>query len=234
MSQGSSFSKLVEDAHHRSSNYLPSAIPADKTTDGSIHEKSAPSTSIKPKKPIFERYDTYITCPGCGSLVRKGTKRCECGYDLSSPISRIGRRLRHAVPILLCLLLIIAGTTIGYYAGQKSMNSELEKQYALGYESGHEVGTKSGYSNGYTRGIELGAERSARDFQNYYKDGYNDAMDDIGRISVYTPTYFDGLGSLHTRLAESFFLSPNRSKQEVSEILQASGPLEMPLLSASK
>ena len=210
------------------------AIPADKTTDGPISENTASEPPIESKKPFFERYDTYISCPSCGSLVPKGTKQCSCGYDLSGPASRIGSCLRRFVPILLCLLLIIAGTAIGYYAGQKSMDSELEKQYTIGYESGHDAGSKSGYSDGYNRGIELGSERVASDFKNYYQDGYYDAMDDIGRISDYTPTYFDGLGSLHTRLAKSFFLVPNRSKQESTEILQASGSIEMPRLSGGK
>lgn len=233
MSQGSSFSELIDIVRQQSFKDLPPAIPSNKPTDGPITEESSPEPQLNPKKPLFERYDTYIACPNCGSLVPKGTKQCECGYDLSGPATRIWRSLRHVVPIMLCFLLIIAGTAIGYYAGRKSVESELVNQYNLGYESGHAAGSKSGYSDGYNRGIELGAERTARDFQNYYQDGYNDAMDDIGRISSYTPTYFDGLGSLHTRLAESFFLSPNRSKQEAYEILQASGSIERPRLSGN-
>lgn len=234
MSQGSSFSELVDAVRKQSSKDLPPAIPSNESADGTIDEKNSPTGSAEPQKPIFECYDTCIVCPGCGSLVPKWTKKCECGYDLSGPAVRLGRLLRRAVPILLCILLVLAGASIGYYSGRKSMDSELEKQYTLGYESGHDAGSKSGYSDGYNRGVELGTERAARDFENYYQDGYYDAMDDIGRISGYTPTYFYGLGSLHTRLAESFFLSPNRSKQEATEILQSSGSIEMPRLSGGK
>ena len=217
----------------------PPAIPADKPTDGSIIENSVSDSPVKPKKPIFERYDTYITCPGCGSLVPKGIKRCECGYDLSGPAVRLGRRIRRAVPILLCLLFIIVGTSIGYYAGQRSMNPELEEQYNLGYKSGHDAGSESGYSDGYNRGIELGAKRAARDLENCYMDGYRSAMRDVGISSsndIFSGfyTYFDGRSKLHSDLAQKYGVNPVRSKQEVMELLNESSSPEMPILSGSK
>lgn len=139
------------------------SIPADKTTDGPIAEESSSEPQLNPKKPLFERYDTYIACPSRGSLVPKGTKQCECGYDLSGPATRIWRSLRRVVPILLCILLVIAGTTIGYYAGQKSMNSELENQYNLGYESGHDIGYNDGYSVGKQVGYDAGYSTAKSD-----------------------------------------------------------------------
>lgn len=239
MSQGSSFSELVDAVRKQSSKDLPPAIPSVKTTDGSITEESVPKPPEEPKKPIFERYDTYITCPGCGSLVPKGTKQCECGYDLSGPTVRLGRRIRRAVPILLCLLLIFVGTSIGYYAGQRSMNPELEEQYNLGYKSGHDAGSESGYSDGYNRGIELGAKRAARDFEDCYMDGYRSAMRDVGISSsndIFSGfyTYFDGRSKLHSDLAQKYGVNPVRSKQEVMELLNESSSSEMPILSGSK
>lgn len=178
MSQGSSFSELVDAVRKQSSKDLPPAIPSVKTTDGSITEESVPKPPEEPKKPIFERYDTYITCPGCGSLVPKGTKQCECGYDLSGPASRIWRSLRRVVPILLCILLVIAGTAIGYYAGQKSMDSELKVQYNLGYESGHDIGYNDGYSVGKQVGYDAGFSAAKREFstQNPVLKSYDPTM----------------------------------------------------------
>ena len=121
MSQGSSFSELVDTVRKQPSKDLPPAIPSNETIDGPIDEKNSPTGSIEPKKPIFDRYDTYITCPGCGAMVRKGTKRCECGYDLSGPISRLGRRLRHSIPFFLCITLIITSAVLGFFFGQKKM-----------------------------------------------------------------------------------------------------------------
>lgn len=40
------------------------------------------SNTKKQKKQFFKRYDTYIVCPHCGSLVSKGTKICDCGEKL--------------------------------------------------------------------------------------------------------------------------------------------------------
>lgn len=40
------------------------------------------SNTKKQKKQFFKRYDTYIVCPYCGSLVSKGTKICDCGEKL--------------------------------------------------------------------------------------------------------------------------------------------------------
>ena len=164
MSQGSSFSKLVDIVRQQSFKDLPPAIPSNKPTDGSITEESSPEPQLSPKKPLFERYDTYIACPNCGSLVPKGTKQCECGYDLSGPASRIWRSLRRVVPILLCILLVIAGTAIGYYAGQKSMDSELEFQYNLGYESGHDIGYSDGYSVGKQVGYDAGYSTAKKEY----------------------------------------------------------------------
>lgn len=178
MSQGSSFTDLVEEAKRKSPKGLPPAIPVDKSTDGSIHEKSFPSASIKPKKPIFERYDTYITCPGCGSLVPKGTKQCECGYDLSGPAVRLGRLLRRAVPALLCIVLIIVGITIGYYAGQKNMDSELENQYTLGYKYGHAIGYNDGYNVGKQVGYDAGYSTAKKEYSppNPFSNSYDPSM----------------------------------------------------------
>ena len=240
MSQGLSFTDLVKDAKRKSLKDLPPAIPVDKSTVDSIPVKSAPKETIKPKKPIFECYDTYIVCPGCGSLVPKWTKKCECGYDLSGPAVRLGRLLGRAVPILLCILLVIASTAIGYYSGRKSMDSDLEKQYTLGYESGHDAGSKSGYSDGYNRGVELGAKRAARDFGDCYMDGYRSAMRDVGISSsndIFISrfyTYFDGRSKLHSDLAQKYGVNPVRSKQEVMELLNESSSPEMPILSGSK
>lgn len=158
MSQGLSFTDLVKDAKRKSLKDLPPAIPVDKSTVDSIPVKSAPEETIKPKKPIFERYDTYITCPGCGALVRKGTKQCECGYDLSSPISRVGRRLRRAIPVFLCIVLIIASAVAGFFFGQKKMEPQLQKSYDSGYNDGAAVG----YSNGYKDGLHDGLTDAAK------------------------------------------------------------------------
>lgn len=45
-------------------------------------KKPIRSNSKKQKKQFFKRYDTYIVCPHCGSLVSKGTKICDCGEKL--------------------------------------------------------------------------------------------------------------------------------------------------------
>lgn len=180
MSQGLSFNDLVEEAKRKSLKDLPPAIPMYKTTDDSIPKETAHAVPKKPKKPIFGRYDTYIACPGCGSLVPKGAKQCECGYDLSGLTARIGRCLRRAVPILLCILLIICGTAIGYYAGQMSMDSELEKQYNLGYESGHDIGYESGKHDGYVSGHQDG-----------YKSGYS-----VAKKEYSAPNPFSNSSSL--------------------------------------
>lgn len=134
------------------------AIPADETTYGPIDEKNSSTGSVKPKKPIFERYDTYISCPSCGTLVRKGTKRCECGYDLFSPISRVVRRLRRAIPVFLCIVLIIASAVAGFFFGQKKMEPQLQKSYDSGYNDGSAVG----YSNGYKDGLHDGLTDAAK------------------------------------------------------------------------
>ena len=163
MSQGSSFTDLVNSSRHKSPADLPPAIPSDKPTDGSSSKKPIFSSSIKPKRPLFERYETYISCPSCGSLVPKGTKTCDCGYDLSGPFTRIGRSFRRVAPILICILLVAVGTSIGYYAGQESMHSDLEEQYSLGYETGHDDGYNSGYKIGkrvgYADGYKVAREK---------------------------------------------------------------------------
>lgn len=150
-----------------SADSCPPAIPSNKPTDGSITENSTPESPVEPKKPIFERYDTYIACPGCGSLIPKGAKQCECGYDLSGPASRIGRRLRRAVPILLWILLVIAGTAIGYYAGQKSMDSEVIAQY--------EAGEESGYLDGFRAGLNTNSGNIKETMNENYKKVFEDA-----------------------------------------------------------
>lgn len=156
----------------------PPAIPSDKPIDGPITENSTTESPIEPKKPIFERYDTYITCPGCGSLVPKGTKQCECGYDLSGPTVRLGRLLRRAVPALLCIVLIIVGTTLGYYAGQKNMDSELENQYTLGYKYGHAIGYNDGYQVGKQVGYDAGYSTAKKEYSppNPFSNSYDPSM----------------------------------------------------------
>lgn len=134
------------------------AIPADKTTDGPISENTASEPPIESKKPFFERYDTYISCPSCGSLVPKGTKQCSCGYDLSGPASRIGRRFRHSIPFFLCITLIITSAVLGFFFGQKKMEPQLQKSYDSGYNAGAAVG----YSNGYKDGLRDGFTDAAK------------------------------------------------------------------------
>lgn len=213
MSQGPSFSELVDAVHRQSAKDLPPAIPSDKPSDGSTSKKTISSSPIKPKRPLFERYETYISCPGCGSLVPKGTKTCDCGYDLSGPFTRIARSFRRVAPILICILLVAVGTVIGYYAGQESMHSDLEEQYSLGYESGQTAGYKTGYEKGLHSGIEESRESFESSRSNYYTSGYRDAMSDakISRIYNSPPTvfysYFPEKDELHSSLASEYGFS---------------------------
>lgn len=161
MSQGLSFTDLVEEAQRKSLKDLPPAIPSDKTTGGSTPEKPAPSASIKPKKTIFERYDTYITCPSCGALVPKGTKQCECGYDLSGPAAKLVRRLLRSAPVLLCIVLFFAGISLGFFVGQKQMQPQLQENYNFGYTEGYNAGTAVGHSDGYKDGLHDGLTAAA-------------------------------------------------------------------------
>lgn len=34
------------------------------------------------------KYETFYTCPMCGSLVKRGTQVCDCGYEFISPLSK--------------------------------------------------------------------------------------------------------------------------------------------------
>lgn len=187
---------------------LPPAIPADKTTDDSIPDESAPEATIQPKKPLFERYDTYITCPGCGQLVPKGSKHCDCGYDFSGPAAKLGFRIRRASPVLLCIVLFIAGSALGYYAGQEHMKPELKQQYESGQKIGHETGYADGYANGLNDGRTAAESNYKKVFEDAYRTGIaNYLTNSYGGYSPYLTLYqfdFDERDNLLRELGESY------------------------------
>lgn len=90
---------------------------------------SEPVPSSPPKKRLFRKYETYVVCPGCGSLVPKGTRRCDCGYDLAPSFRKTGRKilipLRRCAPYLMAVVLLVGGIASGYYMGKSSMQEEL-------------------------------------------------------------------------------------------------------------
>lgn len=132
----------------RKASFTP-AIPVDKTTCGSIDPDIQEDQPIqKPKQPIFGRYDTYITCPGCGQLVPKGAKQCDCGYDLSGTLSKVGRCLRRIVPVLIVIFLLFASGILGYRVGQKSIASQFSAQYDAGETAGYKAGYQKGLHDG--------------------------------------------------------------------------------------
>lgn len=90
---------------------------------------SEPAPSSPPKKRLFRKYETYVVCPGCGSLVPKGTQRCDCGYDLAPSFRKASRKilipLRRCAPYLMAVVLLVGGIASGYYMGKSSMQEEL-------------------------------------------------------------------------------------------------------------
>jgi len=129
-----------------------SGVPLHDTSPSSEPTKE---TSTNKKGSPFARYDTYITCPGCGSLVPKGTKRCECGYDLSFPAVKIVRRI---APILIITILILLSCYIGYHVGQESMTAQLQSQY----EAGRKAGYQKGYQKGFQEGVSVASSNTSR------------------------------------------------------------------------
>ena len=90
---------------------------------------SEPAPSSPPKKRLFRKYETYVVCPGCGSLVPKGTRRCDCGYDLAPLFCKASRKilipLRRCAPYLIAVVFLVGGIASGYYMGKSSMQEEL-------------------------------------------------------------------------------------------------------------
>ena len=155
------------------------------------------SEPLKPKKPIFERYDTYIVCPGCGSMVAKGTKKCDCGYNLTSPISRF---VRKAAPILLALVICAGIGLIGFFLGQRSMDGKLLDQYLIGYDEGHTVGYDAGTAEAETNYSEVFEDGYRTGISNYVTDSY-------GMTNFATKTWrfdFDGRDELNSSLGEEY------------------------------
>jgi len=139
----------------------------DSVTDDSNLANPMDSAPLKPKKPVFERYETYIVCPDCGSMVAKGTARCDCGYDLRSPVLKTGKKaLRYVVPAVLCLCLLAGG----FFIGRASMAPDLESQYDTGFDEGYAVGLNRGEENG-----QLYMDSCMTDA---YREGYRTAMKD--------------------------------------------------------
>lgn len=142
-------------------------IVEDSIIDDSNATNSTDSAPLKPKKPVFERYETYIVCPGCGSMVAKGTTRCDCGYDLRSPVLKTGEKaLRYVVPAVLCLC-FLAG---GFFIGRASMAPDIQAQYDAGYSAGS--------SEGYQKGLKSGIGYTEAKFPMVYHQGYRHAMTD--------------------------------------------------------
>lgn len=71
-------------------------------------EKNEQPSQAKEKSGAFRRYDTYIVCPACGSMVSKGTKHCDCGFDFRNPVARFfGNSKKHKLPLALSAIIVV-------------------------------------------------------------------------------------------------------------------------------
>ena len=147
----------------------PTPPKKENSFNNSAFSKQDPAAQ---KKSRFNRYVTFITCPGCGSLNPKGAKRCDCGYDFTASFCKI---IRVFAISCICVVSLALSSYVGYIYGQTSMEPALEEQYQLGYDAGD--------SAGYERGLDLGHKYG---YNNAYNDGYDAGYED-GYIKAIFP-----------------------------------------------
>jgi len=93
------------------------------------NEDPEPTASVIERPEVHKRksrsskYETFYTCPSCGSLVPKGTYTCDCSYVFSKQ-----NRWKVAALSLLLLLCISTGFSVWSYL---RYNSELSRQNTL-------------------------------------------------------------------------------------------------------
>lgn len=186
----------ISDTSEVDDSFIPT-ICSEKVASGSPSEKSAPDTSAKSKKPIFERYHIYIVCPDCGSMQPEGTKRCGCGHIFSNPVRKV---LRRFLPVFACLTLLLSAGAGGYFLCLKQTQLKLAAQYQAGYEDGKSDGYEAAESN----------------YEKVFEDGYRTALADNAASTHDTvipwliEISFPGRDELHSDLARQYGFTPKR------------------------
>ena len=74
-----------------------------------------------------KKYDTYYTCPNCGSLVIKGSYTCECGYVFRRKVNH-KRIIGYLSAVLVSLALVIGGSYLSYWNGYEAGEDSQEKE----------------------------------------------------------------------------------------------------------
>lgn len=99
------------------------AIPTASPSEGNDSPHHAHRSSF------FHHYDTFILCPGCGSLVPQNTRQCDCGYKLNPSLPEFIHQFfgfsRNYFLYIIAAFLFIAGIGSGYYIAQSRMHQEL-------------------------------------------------------------------------------------------------------------
>lgn len=97
-------------------------------TESAFVNESVPSPASPEDHPPldkcqFHRYETFFTCPACGSLVPKGSYTCDCGYVFRK--FRDWKKVSCWCAVALALLIILVGSNYASYRyGQKSVNEQ--------------------------------------------------------------------------------------------------------------
>lgn len=116
---------LTMDAHRKvhsqkeigQSGVQEAAAPVEaERTEGA---KAVQDPPAQPAKFGRKKYDTYYTCPNCGSLVKKGTYTCDCGYVFRKKRNwkKTGKWLMLSAAVL---LVFVGGVYFSYQYGYQT------------------------------------------------------------------------------------------------------------------